>query len=60
MGLVEAVNAVSTGATIVSLTSNKRYTPDMLSPIKRAPHYAIFKDAGMSEAERKGKWRIVR
>lgn len=59
MGLTEAVNAVADGETVVSLVSNKRYTPEMLSPIKRAPHFAIFTTAGMTESERKGKWRIA-
>jgi hypothetical protein len=57
MNLIEAINAVANGHTIVS-NAGKRYTGEQLAPTWYGKHYASFNSAGMTESERKGVWRI--
>jgi hypothetical protein len=59
MRLVSAVNAVATGASVISAVSGKRYTPEMLAPISRGPHWAVCATSGMTRDEYKGTFRIA-
>lgn len=59
MGLVEAVRALTNGATAVVSVIGKRYTAAELAPINFIGKHAVsYNNVGMTEAERKGEWRI--
>lgn len=58
MSLLEAAQASAQGNTVVS-NAGRRYTPDQLAVKWVGAHYASLKNAGMTEAERKGAWDIV-
>ncbi|WP_102271340.1 hypothetical protein [Cytobacillus massiliigabonensis] len=65
MTLVEAIRALTNGATAVVSASGKspgfpgrRYTAAELAPKMIGENAAVFNNVGMSEAERKGEWRV--
>jgi hypothetical protein len=57
MNLIDAINAVAVGHVAIS-NAKKKYTCEQLKPVWYGKHYASFSSAGMTEAERKGVWRI--
>lgn len=59
MTILEAAQASAQGITVVS-NAGRRYTPDQLTVKWVGTHYASLNNAGMTEAERKGAWDIVK
>jgi hypothetical protein len=57
MNLIQAINIVAQGHTIVSCTGRK-YTYEMLQPKWFGEHYASFKTCGMNPEEKKGEWGV--
>ncbi|MNJ76606.1 hypothetical protein D3C77_739240 [compost metagenome] len=58
MNLIQAINKAAQGKTITSCIG-KRYTYEMLQPMWCGKHYASYETCGMSEAERKGVWKLI-
>lgn len=59
MTTLEAAKASSQGITVIS-NAGRLYTPDQLAVTWVGAHYASLNSAGMTEAERKGAWDIVK
>ncbi|WP_102273211.1 hypothetical protein [Cytobacillus massiliigabonensis] len=59
MTLVEAIRALTNGASAAVSAIGKRYTAAELAPINFIGKHAVsYRDVGMTEAERKGEWRV--
>jgi hypothetical protein len=59
MNLTEAVISLSKGATAVVSVLGKRYTAVELAPKQLGQSAVVFNRVGMTEAERKGDWKIA-
>lgn len=59
MTLLEAAQASAQGITVIS-NEGRRYTSGQLAVVWVGAHYASLNNAGMTEAERKGAWDIVK
>jgi hypothetical protein len=59
MNLTQAIIALTRGATAVVSVLGKRYTAAELAPKQLGQSAVVFNRVGMTEAERKGEWKIA-
>ncbi|KQL18811.1 hypothetical protein AN957_09660 [Cytobacillus solani] len=59
MNLVEAIRALTTGDTAIVSVIGRRYTIAELAPKMIGENACVYNNVGMTEAERKGEWRVV-
>lgn len=58
MTLVQAIHALTEGATAAVSVIGKRYTVAELAPKMIGGHACVFNNVGMTKGEREGEWRI--
>ncbi|MEH7521741.1 hypothetical protein V7149_00440 [Bacillus sp. JJ1503] len=58
MNLVEAISELTTSTPAVVSVIGKRYTAAELAPRMIGEKACVFNVVGMTEAERKGEWRV--
>lgn len=58
--LTQAMSELTNGAKAVVSVIGKRYTAVELAPKMLGARACVFNNVGMTEAERKGEWRVDR